>query len=166
MTDYPNVPRKKAKFFNFIRNSFRSFNLNQSQLEEIWNVIESFDKADKNTNGNNLKRKLEDSVEQDEKNEKEIKKPKDGDVNEDKSSDDFDWIEVLKKECIKHQYCSVSFEKLEKKVFEFFCLDLLNTLQVICFEFYWNSILLWFCFLRCLKNTKNSNQMKMSKMKR
>ncbi|RNA23693.1 cell growth-regulating nucleolar [Brachionus plicatilis] len=118
LTDYPNVPRKKAKFFNFIRNSFRSFNLNQSQLEEIWNVIESFDKADKNTNGNNLKRKLEDSVEQDEKNEIEIKKPKDGDVNEDKSSDDFDWIEVLKKECIKHQDCSVSFEKLEKKVFK------------------------------------------------
>ena len=53
LTDYPNVPRKKAKFFNFVRNSFRSYHITDGQLEEIWNVIESFDKAEKSQNGNN-----------------------------------------------------------------------------------------------------------------
>lgn len=126
LTDYPNVPRKKAKFFNFIRNSFRSFNLNDGQLNEIWDVIESFNQADKinpidQTNGNHLKRKFEDNVQQsnnDDMENKKWKNSKNSDENKN-SSDEFNWLEVIKKECSKHQECSVSIEKLEKKVIVF-----------------------------------------------
>lgn len=44
LTDFPNIPRKKAKFFNFMHNSFRSYGVHDGLLGEIWTVIESFDK--------------------------------------------------------------------------------------------------------------------------
>lgn len=138
------MPRKKAKFFNFIRNSFRSFNLNDSQLNEIWDVIESFDRADKikndQTNGNHLKRKFEDNVEQKDEYETENKKPKKEDADKIKNNtDDFDWIEVIKKECNKNQDYSVSLEKLEKKVSKVFIFNIFSSaklkVNIIYFDF-------------------------------
>ncbi|CAF0964512.1 unnamed protein product [Brachionus calyciflorus] len=117
LQDYPNVPRKKAKFFNFVRNSFRSYNVSDSQLEEIWGVIESFDKADKpqngqnnsnqtNGNNNNLKRKLEEN-ENDEnesisqqkkqlnKNLTESSENKNTQENVEPDSKEFDWQQFI-----------------------------------------------------------------------
>jgi cell growth-regulating nucleolar protein len=67
LTDFTNVPRKKAKFFNFMKNSFRSFGVTDAILNELWSFIESIDnnksQSQQNQNGQiangNLKRKNE-----------------------------------------------------------------------------------------------------------
>lgn len=127
MTDYPNVPRKKAKFFNFTRNSFRSYSVTDSMLEEIWSVIESFDKAEKTANSNNnnqnkqtnsnsanLKRKLDQIEEENENSNKKQQVKEESAENVDK----FDWLEALKKECCKNDQNQISLSKLEKKVIQ------------------------------------------------
>jgi len=40
MITYDNIPRKKAKFVNFMGNSFRGM-VNPSKIERIWNIVES-----------------------------------------------------------------------------------------------------------------------------
>jgi len=40
MITYDNIPRKKAKFANFMSNSFRGM-VNPSKIERIWNIVES-----------------------------------------------------------------------------------------------------------------------------
>lgn len=125
LTDYPNVPRKKAKFFNFMKNSFRNFGVNDSMLEEIWIVIESFDKLNKqepvnpnnttnnssqyNSTSNGIKRKLE-----------EIQEPIDeipSEQNQNTANDSqFDWITEIKNVCTKNQENQIKFKKLAKKV--------------------------------------------------
>ena len=124
MTDFPNVPRKKAKFFNFMRNSFRSFGVYDSLLEEIWTVIESFDKKEATTanngvNNNNTshqngnKRKLEETEAEDVT----TSVSKKAHAEEDESSG-FDWLESIKKECLKNENKQIQLEKLIKKLFK------------------------------------------------
>ncbi|XP_028151051.2 cell growth-regulating nucleolar protein [Diabrotica virgifera virgifera] len=48
---YSNIPRKKPKFLNFIKSSSGG-RVNMREVEEVWNIIESY-KAKKATNQNN-----------------------------------------------------------------------------------------------------------------
>jgi hypothetical protein len=125
MVEYPNVPRKKAKFFNFIRNSFRSYSTTDSQLNEIWTVIESFDAkpAPSPAQTNGVKRKLEEDT---------TPPPGSVCVNNKKSTTDqqlkaaaeeanenshkFNWLESIRKICSKQENGEISLDKLEKKV--------------------------------------------------
>nr|XP_027204052.1 cell growth-regulating nucleolar protein-like [Dermatophagoides pteronyssinus] len=50
---YENIPRKKAKFINFVRNSFRI--RNEMLIDKIWNIFEEAIKNQKNSNNNNNK---------------------------------------------------------------------------------------------------------------
>lgn len=116
------MPRKKAKFANFIRNSFRYLNINDSQIDEIWFVIESFDQKTENPNGSyqiasknghqngqeiqiiSQKRKLEDG--------------------ENLSAGTpiktaFDWYDEIKRACLKKEDHQIFLYQLEKKVINF-----------------------------------------------
>lgn len=124
LTDFPNIPRKKAKFFNFMKNSFRSYGVHDGLLNEIWAVIENFDKkpaakpavtapvpvVDENNN-DNKKRKLD----KDESSEEKIVKKKTV-CEEVKAPIKFDWIESSKLECSRKTENEISFKKLFKKI--------------------------------------------------
>lgn len=115
LTEFPNIPRKKAKFFNFMKNSFRSFGIHDGLLEEVWNVIDSFtDKkpapavqkplpVNETVASNDSKRKLNE-VEEPEESEQASKVAK------------FDWIESSKTECVKQEDQQIKFKKLFKKI--------------------------------------------------
>lgn len=122
MVDYSNVPRKKPKFMNFMRNSFRGFGVNDSMLNEIWSVIENIDKQQQPTattnnnnqqqNGNNnngTKRKS--VVEEEEKVEsKKLKETTNGD-----DGDSFNWFDAMKS-VLSQKENGLTLKKLEKKV--------------------------------------------------
>lgn len=94
-----------------MKNSFRSFGLNDSLLDEIWSVIDSFDKAAPNTtNGNVNKRPVEEVTESVET----VKKLK----PDTESQEEFNWFELIKKQCEKDETNrQISYDKLVKKVF-------------------------------------------------
>ncbi|XP_002738402.1 cell growth-regulating nucleolar protein-like [Saccoglossus kowalevskii] len=46
ITEYPNVPRKKAKFVNFLKNSLRVFDLSTS--EQLWEIFSSANSKQEN----------------------------------------------------------------------------------------------------------------------
>ena len=122
LTEYPNIPRKKAKFFNFMYNSFRSYGVHDGLLGEIWTVIESFDKkpaqpAAKPTQNVSPPAPIESA------NKRKLDEPEivesnkkiaisESDVMENK----FDWIESAKTECLKKTNNEIIFKKLFKKV--------------------------------------------------
>ena len=125
LVDYPNVPRKKPKFFNFMMNSFRSYGVNESQLNEIWSVIEEFDKKTANNGNNNenqtLKRKIETidttivpQLKQQKLDSNRITEA--AVVDESDENNSFDWTRLIKDECCKHSNNEIDFKKLEKKV--------------------------------------------------
>lgn len=138
MVDYPNVPRKKAKFFNFVRNSFRSYQIADAQLEEIWSVIESFDAKQTTasnanaapSNDQNLKRKhcdndstqLQNSNGKSQSHAENANKKihsEEHDTNipdATEATTEFDWIEAIKKICSKQENHQISLCKLQKKV--------------------------------------------------
>lgn len=124
MIEYPNVPRKKAKFFNFVRNSFRYLNVNDSQIDEIWSIIEAFDRKEaqppshpqthstkseevaqngqaSNGSSSPKKRKLEELQD---------------DTTVTSNINDFDWLGEIKRLCMKSENNELPLEKLEKKV--------------------------------------------------
>jgi len=124
LADYPNLPRKKVKFVNFIKNSFRSVPFNDALINEVWTVIEKLDKKqppqqqqpDGGGRGG-VKRKVDDeevvptsTQENDNCNEEAL----------------FDWHEQIRKQCQKLQSDSnnndesISIRKLEKKIFKKF----------------------------------------------
>lgn len=123
LTEFPNIPRKKAKFYNFMHNSFRSYGVNDGLLGEIWNVIDSFDKKaiqaapTKQVIQESLvesetkcsKRKLEDKIEEVD-NKKSLKS--------ENTRTKFNWIELSKSECLKREENQVLFKKLFKKIFK------------------------------------------------
>lgn len=113
--DFPNIPRKKVKFFNFARNSFRSYGVNDSLLDEIWTVIEQFDKNDK-IEQIALKRKLDDET----VTTQPLKFIKLDVVTSEKCQDEtnkFDWIDLIQSELNKKESHQISLAKLAKKVF-------------------------------------------------
>ena len=119
LTDFPNVPRKKAKFFNFMFNSFRSYGVNEAQLDEIWSVIEEFDKQSKqdaakaavaNSNANQKRKHAEEEESESNKKTKLAEEPEEI---------AFDWATLIKTECCKHPNNEIILKKLEKKVWLF-----------------------------------------------
>jgi len=138
LADYPNLPRKKSKFVNFIKNSFRSVPFNDALIEEVWTVIDNLDKASKQqqqqqkqqqvANGKEnasqqqgVKRKVDDDDQQQEEEEAQITANQENNCNEEAL---FDWYEQIKKQCKKLQDDNnnnqISITKLEKKIFKKF----------------------------------------------
>ncbi len=132
LIDYPNVPRKRAKFNNFVRNSFRAFRISDAQLDELWTVIESFDvktkqqemmsktQANNNAHSNivnhneqngSLKRKLDETDLNNNNNNNIIISSKEADV-----SDTFEWLHLVKNQCVKNENQQIELNKLAKKV--------------------------------------------------
>ena len=136
LVDYSNVPRKKPKFMNFMKNSFRAFGVNDSMLNEIWSVIESIDnKPNPSTNNNNSNANSRNGQQhKEETNGGETAKRKTIDDNEtnvdaesssskkskpstaDESVDEFNWFEAMKNVLAQKQDDGISLKKLEKKV--------------------------------------------------
>lgn len=110
LTDFPNVPRKKPKFMNFMRNSFRSYGVTDAMLNEIWTVIEKMDAPPQQQNGKPAqpppKRQAEEDVAT-----SDAKKVKDDD-----DAAGFDWLAEIRAECGKKESGQVKLSKLEKKV--------------------------------------------------
>ena len=125
-----------------MRNSFRSYGVDDSQLEEIWSVIEAFDKktpppppppppttpaakaAPSESNGKRKQGEEEEEETEPTSTNGKAKKSKsdnninNGDVQTKKEEEDeaFDWLEAIKKECLKHTDRQVDFTALQKKV--------------------------------------------------
>lgn len=121
MVDYSNVPRKKPKFMNFMKNSFRGFGVNDSMLNEIWSVIENIDKQQQQQqqqqkqqpqNGTNgTKRKIEEEEQQQESAPKKLKESDDSDSS-------FNWFDAIKS-VLSQKENGLTLKKLEKKVNSF-----------------------------------------------
>ena len=99
ITEYPNVPRKKAKFQNFARNSLRVSR--QPLLDELWDIFATVGSGDssngaagaaKSDAGKTVEPKKEDCVKDGDegsgKKRKEKRKKSDADENDDADADD------------------------------------------------------------------------------
>ncbi len=113
-----------------MRNSFRSYCINDTQLNEIWSVIDSFDNnnsqqsSQKNTDQETNKRKLQEECHEDNSIYKKANLSSDARFNSEFNENiesEFDWFELIKTECVKNQDTNgVSLKKLQKKVPKFF----------------------------------------------
>ncbi len=99
--------------------------MNESLLNEIWEVIESFDKIPPKETTTiavttkpvlDLKRKLEDTNNQ--QTEKKIKQSvkEQEDLQCQDETNKFDWIDLIRNELMKREKYQVSLSKLSKKV--------------------------------------------------
>lgn len=138
ISTYDNIPRKKAKFLNFMKNSFKYFKVNE--LEEAWSLLEVALKESKpqqngtnnkkeEANGHavneNGKRKLDEENEQHEENGTKAKKKKieeeikaeNGKVEpeEEEKTEKFNWTEVIRS-IILNKNNEIKLSKLRKKV--------------------------------------------------
>lgn len=131
ISTYDNIPRKKAKFLNFMTNSFRYMKSNE--LEQAWTLLEEAMKENreenplpvqngKQANGNanavnnqNQKRKLEESITEEETPAKKSK----AEVAEvdDKTAEDskFSWKKTIKT-ILSSKNNELKMTKLRKKV--------------------------------------------------
>lgn len=114
ISNYENIPRKKAKFLNFMKNSFRY--MKQDDLESAWTLLEEAMKENKQQqqpavqNGN--KRKLEEESNGNHENGSDAKKAK---VEEEEVTDKFNWGETIKSIIISKNK-EIGMKKLKKKV--------------------------------------------------
>jgi len=140
LKDFDNIPRKKPKFMNFLKNSVRIYDTRLG--EEVWSVFSApvvtkepakveeskqnleQKKSDENPN---LKRKNETSTEQLGSNNSKIAKKekttKDSEVKDDKEDSgnktqalSFSWFKSLKN-VVENNDGKISLKKLKKKVF-------------------------------------------------
>ncbi len=130
---YDNIPRKKAKFLNFMKNSFRYMKVNE--LEEAWVLLEeAINETKKSPEGNqkpedpkpemNGKRKLEvtESTEEPvQKKKKKSKDPEDQDQENDQevssttTDSKFKWQDAIKN-ILSAKNNEIKLKKLKKKV--------------------------------------------------
>lgn len=125
-------------------NSFRSYGVNESQLNEIWSVIEVFDKKTTSNNNNggdiesqNLKRKLdncENNIEVSTKQQKVDSSRITEETVVECDENSFDWTHIIKEECCKHPNNEIDFKKLEKKVRNVYFLKAENEKNVTTFS--------------------------------
>ena len=117
LTDFPNVPRKKPKFLNFMRNSFRSYGVTDAMLNEIWTVIEKMDapQQQNGANGNTAKNEAQKRPLEEEEVTSSLKKVKE-EQEETTSGAEFDWLAEIRQECAKKDNHQIKLNKLEKKV--------------------------------------------------
>lgn len=134
ISSYDNIPRKKAKFLNFMKNSFRNFKFNE--LEEAWDLLEVALKENRpqqssngapkqpQTNGNangyaehNGKRKNDDQPEENRTNgkKKRIDSTEVVNTTEEAEAEKFKWSEVIR-DVIINKNNEIKLSKLRKKV--------------------------------------------------
>ena len=92
--------------------------MNDSLLDEIWNVIDSFDKQPYHK-PQNLKRKLDESTTTRPTLDVKKIKPDNEDEQQKQCQDEtikFDWIDLIRNEITKKETHHISFAKLSKKV--------------------------------------------------
>lgn len=122
LVEYPNVPRKKAKFVNFVHNSFRYLGANDSQINEIWTVIESIDKKKPDERDEQRPvEKSEETVGNGQSNGEAVGKKRklsesEPPVAQQTESLPFDWLSEIKRVCCKKSTGQIALDKLEKKV--------------------------------------------------
>lgn len=133
ISSYDNIPRKKAKFLNFMTNSFRY--MKKHELEEAWTLLEEAmkeSKASQNvaTNGSAQyptgKHKLDESIDAD-VSEPSSKKKKRNRTDETETAEDnlntespvekFSWAETIKN-ILSAKNNEIKLKKLRKKVIE------------------------------------------------
>lgn len=112
LTDFPNVPRKKPKFMNFMRNSFRSYGVTDAMLNEIWTVIEKMDAAQAQPQPQAVQKRPLEKVE--EESVSVTKKVKE----DEEAAPEFDWLAEIRQECAKKDKHEIKLNKLEKKIFK------------------------------------------------
>lgn len=141
ISSYDNIPRKKAKFLNFMKNSFRYMKLND--LEEAWVLLEEAMKENKSTqNGNSVeengkpqlngnKRKFEEKEDSADEKEPEPKKKKlkeaaepveaqngislESEVSTTSTESKFKWQDAIKN-ILSAKQNEIKLKKLKKKV--------------------------------------------------
>lgn len=141
ISSYDNIPRKKAKFLNFMKNSFRYMKLND--LEEAWVLLEEAMKENKSSqNGNSVeangkpqqngnKRKLEEKEDSADEKESEPKKKKlkeatesveaqngislESEVSTTSTESKFKWQDAIKN-ILSAKQNEIKLKKLKKKV--------------------------------------------------
>jgi cell growth-regulating nucleolar protein len=126
ISTYENIPRKKAKFLNFMKNSFRYMKANE--LDDAWTLLEEAmreNKSQQQQNGNNngnqqqsngVKRKLE----EDDQNGEEQVKTKKAKVEKEplveaEVSEKFNWGETIRS-ILLGKNNEINLKKLKKKV--------------------------------------------------
>lgn len=117
ISTYENIPRKKAKFLNFMKNSFRY--MKQDDLESAWTLLEEAMKESREqqqpptpaTNG--TKRKLDEEAPKHE-DEKKLKLEESEETELDKSNK-FSWSTSMKEILLSKQN-EIDIKKLKKKV--------------------------------------------------
>jgi len=136
LMDFDNIPRKRPKFMNFLKNSVRIYDVKLG--EEVWSVFsapvakppakveESKQNSDqkKSDESVNLKRKNESSAEQNgSKSCKKAKKTEEVEIEQDKKENsngiqasEFSWFKSLKS-IVEKSEGKISLKKLKKKVF-------------------------------------------------
>ncbi|XP_044755022.1 cell growth-regulating nucleolar protein [Coccinella septempunctata] len=134
IVNFTNVPRKKPKFMNFMKNTMGG-RVDNATVEEVWNVIEEHKKkvtpvensvkktetTESNNQNGNLKRKNTESEDTDNKSSKKIKSVDLSDKNDttDNGEDTATTFQI-KDEILKvlNKKGSISLTKLQKKIFK------------------------------------------------
>ena len=116
MLTYDNIPRKKAKFENFMRNSFRSM-VNPGMIERIWNIIETVKPPPPPapTPASEKKEEVEEKKKEDEDEDNEEPSPKKLKSNEEDALPKFSLNDYII-ELLAQKSSGMSFDKLYKKV--------------------------------------------------
>ena len=118
ISSFENIPRKKAKFLNFMKNSFRYMKAND--LEEAWTLLEEAMKENKSEvqqqQQQNGKRKLE-TTEENGTAPKKVKGDEEEEliVEEEAKSEKFNWSETIRN-ILQVKSNEINLKKLKKKV--------------------------------------------------
>jgi cell growth-regulating nucleolar protein len=124
ISTYDNIPRKKAKFLNFMKNSFRYMKAND--LDEVWDLLEAAMKENKpapppqqqknESNGhaeNGDKRKLD--SEEDSQDAKTKKRKVEEPEEDEAPAEKFNWAEAIVN-IVTAKNNEINLKKLRKKV--------------------------------------------------
>jgi cell growth-regulating nucleolar protein len=136
LQSYPNTPRKRAKFINFVNNSIKGFP--PRTVEEVWSILENLLPKPSNNEANQLKKvdtedqntfEVPEDVDESqskrkttEDSEQSSKKQKTTDENDNvqavPSNPRFEWYDEIKLALSKATDQTLSLDALKKKVFK------------------------------------------------
>lgn len=112
LQEYPNIPRKKAKFINFVRNSFRFLDINEKVILETWNIIDSIDSKN-NTSKVSSKHEAPPTLEEVKSEVNQITNVENNTIDENVK---FDWLEAIKNSLLKKEKKEIKIKRLKKKI--------------------------------------------------
>lgn len=118
ISSFENIPRKKAKFLNFMKNSFRYMKAND--LEEAWTLLEEAMKENKSeVQQQNNKRKLDIATEENgienDVAKKKAKVDEEQLVEKTNGTEKFNWSDTIRS-ILLGKSNEINVEKLKKKV--------------------------------------------------